>query len=219
MWLCQTYNNETASTSPCCQTHFCAMLCLAKGSASQSLNLWIHYRNLWSLSPSSVNKPHRLKITAYFTDEVWLTSKFQIGLIWRWSSSKWFPDQQLQTLLKKQPNSLLFITSPPPAKAKHAPDTWAHTCIADVLLWCISQTDVVRSNSSASGQCQNLVNVPHRCKDSLNGVTEHFGRGGWEKLLPYSPFCFIKVLHKTLCSKSSRQLYCTHFYIYIFIYI
>lgn len=45
------------------------------------------------------------------------------------------------------------------------------------------------------------------------------GGGGWEKLLPYSPFCFIKVLHKTLCSKSSRQLYCTHFYIYIFIYI
>lgn len=171
------------------------------------------------ISPSSVNKPHCLKITAYFTDEVWLTSKFQIGLIWRWSSSKWFPDQQLQTLLKKQPNSLLFITSPPPAKAKHAPDTWAHTFIADVLLWCISQTDVVRSNSSASGQCQNLVNVPHRCKDSLNGVTEHFGRGGWEKLLPYSPFCFIKVLHKTLCSKSSRQLYCTHFYIYIYIYL
>lgn len=83
----------------------------------------------------------------------------------------------------------------------------------------VNQTDVVRSNSSASGQCQNLVNVPHRCKEFLNGVTEHFGGGKWEKLLPYSPFCFIKVLHKTLCSKISRQLHCTHFYIYRYIYI
>lgn len=78
----------------------------------------------------------------------------------------------------------------------------------------VNQTDVLRSNSSASGQCQNLVNVPHRCTDFLNGVTEHFGGKNGKNLYLITYMCMYvscqnwrvySCLFVTILMKDNRQ--------------